>query len=56
MHLKTKENRQCAIVSKDGVHCTEKATNKIIGRDVTVYYLCDRCYNNYLNGAYGTKH
>ena len=42
---------ECAVVDKSGNHCLEFPTNEVIVDSVEVV-LCDRCYQNYLSGAY----
>lgn len=43
---------QCSVVDLKGNHCPEPVI-EILVIDEKVFYLCNDCYINVMNGAYG---
>ena len=43
---------RCAVTTLGGEHCPEKA-NHYVNKNGVFVRLCDRCYENLQNGAYG---
>lgn len=41
----------CEVKDLKGNRCPENSRHKVVV-DYLTFYLCDRCYINYLNGAY----
>ena len=44
---------QCDVTDIHGNHCPEESKSRTLPNG-DVAYLCERCYTNVLNGAYGS--
>lgn len=53
--LCTPVTSSCAVQDNKGNHCPDKPVNFLEHNGKTIG-LCERCFNNYQNGAYNNQH